>query len=302
MFPCLLACCFAAAVAAEPAWAPLPDPYGLGPRLVTIEHLRNLKVAVPAGASDAEIRDLYHAVTARQKTPALIDGEVDEAARRRDLIARQRRVLKERYGVEAPTDADEAELNALLADLAQRQDQRTQEDIARLVESDRQRAAAEEAAATLVKRTDGPSGITWMVPRLVEDYEAQRSPYVVGVFGLTREGGVTPLQLRLVVFLPTPPSGEPTITLLAGELTMPLQGFALKAVATDQGTLRAEAEVELTFEGTRDALRRVIDQSDPRVEFRFGTQQFVVPIDDQQRRALRQVLNAHAAAERSTAR
>ncbi len=306
LLPCLIATAAASTVAsaAEPAWAPLPDPYGLGQRLVMIEELHRMRVVVPEGTSDAHVRELYRDAITRaagppQMTdvpPALSDGPIDERARQQDALARQRRVLKERYGVEAPAEYGEAELNAQLAKHAQHADERTQEEVARLAEAERRRTAGEVVDAALVLKTDGPSGMTWVLPRLAETYELRGSPYLACVFRRGRDGSVGPLQVRLVVFLPGPPSGEPKITLSASDLSMPLSDFALTAVATPHGRFRAEAEVVLKTNGTIAALQRVIDQDDPRVEYRFGARQFVVPIDDEQRQAVQKMVTAYMAA------
>lgn len=302
LLPCLIAA--TAASTAEPTWVTLPDPYGLGQRLVTIEQLRRMHMPVPEGANDKHLRELYRDAITRAAgpptlpgaPPILIDGIVNEEARRQDALARQRRVLKQRYGVDAPAEFGEAELNALLAKHAQHADERIQEEVARLAETERQRTAGELVDPSLMVKTDVPSGMTWVLPRLVETYEARCSPYLACVFGRNRDGSVGPLQVRLVVFLPGPPSGEPKITLSACDLSMPLTHFALTAVAAPQGPFRAEAEIVLKSDGTIAALKRVIDQDDPRVEYRFGARQFVVPIDDEQRHAVQKVMAAYAAA------
>jgi len=77
---------------------------------------------------------------------------------------------------------------------------------------------------------------------------------------------------------------------------MPLSDFALTAVAAPQSQFRAEAEIVLKTDATIAALQRVIDQNDPRVEYRFGARLFVVPIDDEQRQAVQKVMAAYAAA------
>ena len=304
LLPCLIVAACAAASAVELAWVPLPDPYGLGQRLVTIEQLRRMHMPVPDGASDTHLRELYRDAITRaagppptpDAPPLLIDGTVDEEARRQDALARQRRVLKQRYGVDAPAESGEAELNALLAKHAQHTDERVQEEVTRLAETERRRTAGEIIDPSLVVKTDGPSGMSWVLPRLAETYEMRRSPYLACVFGRKRDGSVGPLQIRLVVFLPGPPSGEPKIALSASGLSMPLSDFALTAVAAPQSQFRAEAEIVLKTDATIAALQRVIDQNDPRVEYRFGARLFVVPIDDEQRQAVQKVMAAYAAA------
>lgn len=302
LLPCLIAAATAVS-AAEPASAPLPDPYGLGQRLVMIEELRRMRVVVPEGTSDAHVRELYRDAITRAAgpppspdvPPALIDGPISEEARRQDALARQRRVLKERYGVEAPAEYGETELNALLAKHAHDADERAREAVVRLAETERRRTAGELVDPALVVKTDGPSGMSWVMPRLVETCEERRSPYLACVFGRDRDGSVGPLQLRLVVFLPGPPSGEPRLTLSASDLSMPLSDFALSASAAPQGQFRAEAEIVLKTNGTIAALQRVIDQDDPRMEYRFGARRFVVPIDDEQRQAVQKMVAAYAA-------
>lgn len=304
LLPCLIATAAATASAAEPAWVPLPDPYGLGQRLVTIEELHRMRVVVPEGTSDAHVRELYRDAITRAAgpppspvvPPALIDGPIDEQARRQDALTRQRRVLKERYGVEAPAEYGETELNALLAKHAQEADERAQEAVAQLAETERRRTAGELVDPTLVVKTDGPSGMSWVMPRLVETFEKRRSPYLACLFGRNRDGSVGPLQVRLVVFLPGPPSGEPKLTLRASDLSMPLADFELTAAPAPEGQFRAEAEIVLKTNSTIAALQRVIDQDDPRVEYRFGNRQFMVPIDDEQRQAVQKMMAAYAAA------
>lgn len=313
MSPYLLICLIALAAgtaAAETATSPLPDPYGLGQRLVMIDDLRRLGVAIPDGASDAELRALHQAAALpgpmpeQAVAPVLSEGPIDETALSRDLHARQRRVLKEKYGVEAPDGLDERELNALLAEQARQREQRAQEAVERLAaqEDEHQRQDAAATAAALVTRRDGPPGTIWTMPRFTEAYDARRSPYLACRFGTGADGRTGPMQLRLVVSLPRPPAGEPLIALVGGQLRMPLNGFSLRAVPTPQGPLRAEAELTLPSAGTRDALLRVITQPDARVEYRFGSLKLTVPIDHEQREATRQMLTAYAAANRGTSR
>ncbi len=301
----LLFCLISTIMAAEPSRPSLPDPYGLGERLVMIDHLRQRRIPIPADASDEQIHTLFRqlstpTVRSTAKVPALIDGVVDEGARRQDHIIRLRRVLSERFTFAASEELDEDELNALVASLTQREANRTQETIAQLVEQERQRAAAEDSAATLITRIDAPSGVTWHLPRLTTDYEARHSPYVACLFGSHRDDGVTVLQLRLVVFMPKPPAGEPTITLHAGDHHLRLEGFSLHAVASESGSLRAEAEVAVGSDDLRDALREIINHGNPCVEYRFGAMQLQVPITADQRQAIRHVLAAYAAAQSSS--
>lgn len=310
LLPCLIAItATAAAAAVEPAWVPLPDPYGLGQRLVTLEQLHRMGVTVPEDASDARVRDLYREAVVRRirpatqaaSVPALVDGPIGEEARRQDALARQRRVLKERYGVDAPAEADEDALNALLAQHAQLAEQQRLAAADNVVKNERQRvAAAAQAIAdneALVVEPEPSSGLTWVQPRLAETYDERRSPYVACLFARQVDGSVTPMHLRLVMLLPQPPSGEPRITLKAGNLSMPLTGFTITATPTADGTLRTEARCVIMSDGTLKALQRVLlDQSDPCVEYRFGERRFTVPIDAAQRDAIRQVLAAYAAA------
>ena len=97
----LLLCLVSANIAAESSRALLPDPYGLGERLVMIDHLRQRRIQIPADASDEQIKTLFRqlstpTVRSTASVPALIDGVVDEGARRQDHIIRLRRVLSER--------------------------------------------------------------------------------------------------------------------------------------------------------------------------------------------------------------
>lgn len=65
----LLAICTAIAIAAAESWPDLPDPIGLGPRLVVIDQLRTDGVRIPAGISDAELIQLYHRTYAAPVAP-----------------------------------------------------------------------------------------------------------------------------------------------------------------------------------------------------------------------------------------
>jgi hypothetical protein len=99
--------------AAEPP--PVPDPLGLGDRLVLIEHLRTeFGLTIEAGIDEAELQRRYaQAWQARQ--PADVDA---------DQRARLRQRLQDRWRVQVPQTADLAAMQAieqrLLAEKAER--------------------------------------------------------------------------------------------------------------------------------------------------------------------------------------
>lgn len=104
----------------ESIWPDLPDPVGLGPRLATIDWLKEHHVVVPAGAPDRQIIDLYTATSVAQGRPASAPVTADAAES--EAISRLRYTLRARHGIDAPPEADRATLLRLLAaaDQAQR--------------------------------------------------------------------------------------------------------------------------------------------------------------------------------------
>jgi S1-C subfamily serine protease len=91
---------------------PVPDPFGLGERLALIDHLRETwKIEPPPSATLEQLEALYwkHA----KPVPPTLD---EDAALAADRMRRLRGELKERYRIEAPAEADEATLGALLAE------------------------------------------------------------------------------------------------------------------------------------------------------------------------------------------
>lgn len=92
-------------VGAEPAWPDLPDPIGLGPRLVTIEWLASHGRPITPGAPDAEIQAAY--ATANANAAPIVEGaEID----------RLRYLLRVNHRINAPAEADWAVLARLLLD------------------------------------------------------------------------------------------------------------------------------------------------------------------------------------------
>lgn len=98
-----LCCC---ASEAAPTWPDLPDPIGIGPRLVTIEWLRDHGVRVPAGLLDAQIVELYRNSTATPK-------DVTEAETTAELAERLRYLLRSVHKIDAPQSATINELGDL---------------------------------------------------------------------------------------------------------------------------------------------------------------------------------------------
>jgi hypothetical protein len=99
--------------AADATWPDLPDPVGLGPRLVTIEWLRERGVRVAAGATDDQVLAAYQR---HLDGPAnqLADGTQDwEQANDRDAARRLRLALKESYNIDAPEGISRADAELL---------------------------------------------------------------------------------------------------------------------------------------------------------------------------------------------
>jgi hypothetical protein len=107
-----------------------------------------------------------------------------------------------------------------------------------------------------------------------------------------------PPSLRLVVFLPEPPSGEPACLVHAGEVGLPITGFAVQATDLQDGRFRVEVSTELHDAQAIDTLRRIAGRSGPAVLYHFGARSVLVAIDDEERRALRQALDTVDAAQR----
>lgn len=126
-------CCAAlsavSAVAGPPA---LPDPIGLGERLVLIEHLREAYgQQPPVGSTLDELRARYAAAWQAAHAPV---PEADSG--RADRERRLRRRVADRHGVEAADDLDEAGLVALLRRLDEQRARRDAQAIADLIAAD----------------------------------------------------------------------------------------------------------------------------------------------------------------------
>lgn len=142
---CLCICCVA--FTAEPP--ALPDPYGLGERLVLLEHLRDdYGKRPPPGATLDELRRLYAAAWQAKQAPAEDLEDHGRAERERRLRGR----IADRHGVKADADLDETGLVALLHRLDAERAVRDQQAIADLLAADRDRqpapASASEPAAS----------------------------------------------------------------------------------------------------------------------------------------------------------
>lgn len=102
--------CLCVAVGAETAWPELPDPVGLGPRLATIEWLRDRGVKVAAGTADAAILALYQQHSPEAKAAAAQQVVAAAAAEEADRRATLRAEITRRFGVQPPADATLEEL------------------------------------------------------------------------------------------------------------------------------------------------------------------------------------------------
>jgi hypothetical protein len=78
-------------LSAAEGWPPLPDPIGLGPRLVTLEWLREHRQAMPAGATDADVQAAYWRLQPRSPTMTTVDEQAIEADERARLLYLLRR-------------------------------------------------------------------------------------------------------------------------------------------------------------------------------------------------------------------
>lgn len=90
-------------------WPDLPDPLGLGPRLVTLEWLRDHGSKVPAGATDQDVLQAYADVLAGPKNQLRDETSDWDTANEADLIQRLRLRLKAAYNVDLPKDASRAD-------------------------------------------------------------------------------------------------------------------------------------------------------------------------------------------------
>jgi S1-C subfamily serine protease len=124
------------ALAGEAAPRPeLPDPYGLGERLVLIDYLREHGVVPPENASLDELYRLYAGLT--KPEPAIGTPE-EERLLAQDRMRRMRQELKDRYGAQPPETASEDDLQRLLGEFkAAATDQTAQAAIQQAALSDR---------------------------------------------------------------------------------------------------------------------------------------------------------------------
>lgn len=144
----------AAAEAGDLPFPEVEDPYGLGPRLALIDHMREeLGLDPQPGASEAELLALYwdhHGAAAlaaaRGEQPPVDREELwEEAAREQERRWTLRMELLDLYDLATPEDASIAELERLLASAEGR---------AREAREAREAQAAESASAA---PSDGPS-------------------------------------------------------------------------------------------------------------------------------------------------
>lgn len=104
--------------AADPAWPDLPDPIGLGPRLVTIGWLGDHGHRITPGASDAEIQSAYDRLQAART------GQIPDAvAIARDEESRLRYLLRANHAIDPAAGTALDALAALLAAAEARQRQ-----------------------------------------------------------------------------------------------------------------------------------------------------------------------------------
>lgn len=140
--------------AADVVWPDLPDPVGLGPRLVTIEWLRERGVRVAAGISDDELLQAYRQHLAGPAN-RLNDGTTNwDAAIEADAARRLRVALKDTYGIDAPADVTLAAAEALWKQAKDKQTAADTAAIERLKAIDRRRSSP--TAATAGVRTGLP--------------------------------------------------------------------------------------------------------------------------------------------------
>jgi len=122
LLPVLLFVACALAGAEEVVWPDLPDPVGIGPRLNTIEWLRERKIKIPANADDATIVRLY-----QQNCPELVAAAAEKARAKAQAaeIAEQASILRAallaRFKVRAPEGLTVEQLRALLDEAENRQ-------------------------------------------------------------------------------------------------------------------------------------------------------------------------------------
>jgi len=110
---------FAAAIhGADAAWPDLPDPIGLGPRLVTITWLGEHGQRITPGAPDAEIQAAYARLHAAATRPM-----PDAADIARDEEARLRYLLRVNHAIEPAAGTDPAALTTLLVEAEARRRQ-----------------------------------------------------------------------------------------------------------------------------------------------------------------------------------
>src|SRR5690606_28363157 len=104
-------CLVGAALAAEVLPEGVEDPFGLGPRLALIDHLKErYGIDSPMGITYEELLEKYNAAVAARR--AELNEEEQLAA---DRLRRLRESVREAIGSEPPADADLETLRALLA-------------------------------------------------------------------------------------------------------------------------------------------------------------------------------------------
>ena len=154
MSPCLLCCIMALAIAAEPEVpVVLPDPYGLGERLVLIDWLREQGVGLPAEGDLGAMRLLY------RQTLAARDPGVAQLADEQERARQLRRQLVERFKVQPSATASLAELGSLREQLAR-------EAAERIVAEAKKKEASHASAQTPGAGAAQPGAEQAMVVRL----------------------------------------------------------------------------------------------------------------------------------------
>lgn len=155
----ILAClsCAVLLAAAEPLPRPdLPDPFGLGERLVLLEHLREQwRLTPPPDATYEQLVALYWKAKGR---PVDTLAGIDDAALARDRLRRLRSELQQRHGITAPEDEGEEALRQRLAAARTADGRRMAADAARVVADDARDGLRASEAGNVQARLDRAGG------------------------------------------------------------------------------------------------------------------------------------------------
>lgn len=157
MRPILALACSCILAAADAAWPDLPDPIGLGPRLVTIEWLRERGSTIPAGMANDAILKLYREAN---RDPA--------AEARQDAISRLTYLLKSTHGIVAPDTATPDQLQTLY-NAEEAKDRKTEmEKTEAIAAQAAQREASQPTAQPETSNSDADIGLPVWGPHQIE--------------------------------------------------------------------------------------------------------------------------------------